>query len=62
MTANKKQKPPLAIRVGDELEAYLRARAAEGHRTITGEIRMRLERTHQQDQQAAQQPQTKVPS
>lgn len=55
MTATPKQKPPLAIRVGEELEAYLRAKAAEGHRTITGEIRMRLEQSRRLDQQALNQ-------
>ena len=50
-TTPKKQKPPVYIRVGDELEQYLRERAEAGHRTLTSEIRMRLELTRTLDQQ-----------
>lgn len=51
MTTPHRQKSPLAIRISDELETYLRQRAADGHRTMSNEIRMRLEQSRQADQQ-----------
>lgn len=55
MGNRKKQKPSVAVRLDDELETYLRARAAAGHRSLSGEIRMRLEATQQADQQCIKQ-------
>ena len=54
---SKKQKPPVYIRLDHDLEQYLRERAAAGHRTLTSEIRMRLEltRTLEQQQKGQQQ-------
>lgn len=54
MTVSAKQKPNVAIRLSDELEQYLRACAAAAHRTLTGEIRMRLEASRQAEQQPQQ--------
>jgi plasmid stability protein len=52
MSDHPKQKPALAIRLPDPLEAHLRAKAAEAHRTITAEIRMRLEWSCKHEQPA----------
>ena len=49
----KKQKPNVAVRLPDDLQDYLRAKAAEGHRTLTGEINMRLERSRALDAPAS---------
>ena len=49
MTDIKKQKPNVQVRLSDDLERYLRERAAASHRTITAEIRMRLELSHEAD-------------
>lgn len=58
-----KQKAPVAIRLPDDLQAYLQKKAAEGYRTITGEITMRLEWSRQRDeQQDEQQPKPDGPS
>lgn len=54
MTTGPKQRPNVYIRLGDDLEQYLRDRAAAGHRTLTREIRMRLEASRQADQQPQQ--------
>lgn len=55
MTTSAKQKPNVAVRLSDELEQYLRERAAAAHRTLTGEIRLRLEASREADQQLPQQ-------
>ena len=52
MTSRAKQKPNVAVRLSDDLEQHLRERAAKAHRTLTGEIRMRLELTRQLDSQS----------
>lgn len=49
-----RQKPNVAIRLPDDLQQYLQRKAAEGYRTLTGEITMRLERTRELDQQPSQ--------
>jgi hypothetical protein len=54
MTTSAKQKPNVAVRLSDDLEQYLREKAAVAHRTLTGEIRMRLELTRQLDQRPAE--------
>ncbi|WP_313082608.1 hypothetical protein [Pulveribacter sp.] len=54
MTTSAKQKPNVAVRLSDDLEQYLREKAAAAHRTLTGEIRMRLEASRQADQQPQQ--------
>lgn len=51
MTMRAKQKPNIAVRLPDDLQAYLVRKAAEGFRSLTGEITMRLERTRELDQQ-----------
>ncbi len=55
MGRGKKQKPSVAVRLDDALETYLRERAAAGHRSLSGEIRMRLEASQQADQQSTNQ-------
>lgn len=55
MTTSAKQKPNVAVRLNDDLEQYLREKATAAHRTLTGEIRMRLEASRQADQQTTQQ-------
>ena len=54
MSISAKQKPNVAVRLSDELEQYLRERAAAAHRTLTGEIRLRLEASRESDQQPQQ--------
>lgn len=54
MTTSVKQKPNVAVRLSEELEQYLRDSAAKAHRTLSGEIRMRLEASRQADQQPHQ--------
>lgn len=54
MTTSAKQKPSVAVRLSEELEQYLRDRAAVAHRTLTGEIRLRLEASREADQQLQQ--------
>ena len=55
MGSGTKQKPSVAVRLGDELETYLRERAAAGHRSLSGEIRMRLEASQEADRQSTSQ-------
>lgn len=54
MVTPTKQRPPVAVRISDDLEQYLRDKAAEGHRTLTAEIRMRLEQSRECERQAQQ--------
>lgn len=49
MTISKKQKPPIQFRPSDDLEAYLRAKAAEAFRSVNQEILFRLEASRQAD-------------
>lgn len=49
MTTSAKQKPNVAVRLSDELEKYLRDQAKTAHRTLTAEIRMRLEASRHAD-------------
>lgn len=51
MTTSPKQKLNIAVRLTDDLGDFLRSQAAAARRTISAEIRMRLERTRQQDEQ-----------
>lgn len=54
MTTGTKQKPNVAVRLSDDLEQYLREKATAAHRTLTGEIRLRLEQSRLADQQPQQ--------
>ncbi len=54
MTTGTKQKPNVAVRLSDDLEQYLREKATSAHRTLTGEIRLRLEQSRLADQQPQQ--------
>lgn len=47
------------VRLPAELKSYINDQAASARRSLTAEVVLRLERTRQQDQQAAQQPTTK---
>lgn len=44
-----KQKPPIQFRPSDDLEAHLRAKAAESFRSVNKEILFRLEASRQAD-------------
>lgn len=49
----KPQAPPVGIRLGEELQEYLRAQAAKNFRSLSSEIAMRLELSRQADQASA---------
>ncbi|MDP9908694.1 hypothetical protein J2W27_000787 [Variovorax boronicumulans] len=51
----KKQKPPVALRLPDELQDFLTQEAAKGWRSLSREIVMRLNESRER-QLAAQQP------
>lgn len=55
MAYRQKQKPSVAVRLDDELESYLRSKALAAHRSLSGELRMRLEASREADQQPSQQ-------
>ncbi|MEN5181780.1 hypothetical protein ABE501_18620 [Comamonas testosteroni] len=46
-TSAKKPKPPVSVKLSDDLEEFLRQRAKEGFRSLSMEIKMRLEWSRQ---------------
>ncbi|WP_422096307.1 hypothetical protein [Variovorax sp.] len=50
MAERARQKPNVAIRLPDDLQQYLQLKAAEGYRTLTGEITMRLQWSRKRDE------------
>jgi hypothetical protein len=46
-----KRKPPFSLVLPDDLEAFLRAKAGMGYRSMTKEITMRLEQSRMFDEQ-----------
>jgi len=50
----KPRKAPFSLALTDELEAFLRAKADAGFRSLTKEITMRLEQSRKLDLQAPQ--------
>lgn len=48
-----KQKSNIAVRLDEGLSSYLREKAINGHRSLTSEIRMRLEKTRSLDLEQA---------
>jgi plasmid stability protein len=59
MTA--KQKPNVAVRLPDDLQTFLAAAAAKSYRSLSAEIRMRLEQSRLQDESRTQQIQKGQP-
>jgi hypothetical protein len=49
MKAKQERKPPTSIALPAELQVYLQKKAAEGYRSMTQEVIMRLEQTRQAD-------------
>ena len=48
MTIEHKQKPTVAIRLPNELQDFLAKQAENSYRTLSAEIRMRLEQSRRQ--------------
>lgn len=56
MTVNRERKQPTSIVIPPDLQSYLQKRAAEGYRSMTQEIIMRLEKTRQAETIPQQMP------
>lgn len=56
LPAAKKRKPPFSLMLPDDLDAYLRAKAAAAYRSVTKEIEMRLEHSRQHEALTPQEP------
>jgi hypothetical protein len=54
LTSTTRRKPPFSLVLKDDLEAFLRAKAGAGYRSLTKEITMRLELSRKLELQAAQ--------
>lgn len=52
MAVKSQQKPNVAIRLSDDLQRFLVAAAARSYRSLSAEIRMRLEQSRALDQRA----------
>lgn len=51
------QAPPVGVRLSEDLRKYLEQQAKTNFRSVSAEAAMRIERTRQEDQARAQQPQ-----
>ena len=54
MKAKQERKPPTSIALPAELQAHLQKKAAEGYRSMTQEVIMRLEQSRKADMAQAQ--------
>jgi len=60
MAVKTKQKPNVAIRLPDDLQRFLVTAAARSYRSLSAEIRMRLEQSRAMDRQLEVEPNTDV--